>query len=505
MSRLGAASLRLAPAAAPGEGARVALPEEEPRDSRFVGRVLEKRYRLDRLVGRGGFGVVFEGRHLTLGVPIAVKLLHITPEVVGAERHADVLASFMEEAKIVARLRHPSIVTVLDCGIAGEADFSAPAPSEGTNASGGGASDADDANGANADGGGAGTPKPRWPVPWIVMEWCDGTGLDVDLEARRGRGGRTVAATWSLLRPIVEAIAHAHKNGVIHRDVKPSNVMLTGPVGGRATARLLDFGIAKYVDPDDVAGSGVTATTSTWRPFTPAYAAIEQRIGGRTGPWTDVYSLALLFVEALTDTPPTQGHEPGQLSVAPERRTPAAFGVDVGGWESVLRKALSVRPSERHANAGELLAALEAALPPAAARGATSDPGDVLVAAGIDRRTAWAEAETLPAPTLPDPSIRPSAPGALPMDSVSPTRAPDSMSPTRPGDAGRKAAVRAGGLALAAALVLGAAGWAVAHFFEGRGAAGLGVLPGTAPSVPPPAATASGATVSARSTAAPPP
>ena len=394
-----------------------------PRDieslkARWTGRTLERRYRLDRVVGHGGFGIVLEGRHLTLDVPIAVKVLHVTPEMVGRERHADVLASFIEEARIVARLRHPNIVTVLDSGVTSPD----PAPTEAL----------------DEREGDAGAPAPS--APWIVMDWCNGTPLDVDLDARRGLGGRTIEETWRLLGPIVEAVGYAHERGVVHRDIKPSNVMLDVGPAGRITPRLLDFGIAKYMEPGDVAGSGVTATQSTWRTFTPAYAAIEQRVGGRTGPWTDVYALALLFVEMLTDAAPQGAEDPAVAAVTANRPTPAAHGVDVGAWEAVLEKALAVRPSDRHANAGELFAALEAALP---ARGsAPSDLGvsrsgeAVVVAVTRGQRVVAADAETDAAPAPPAATQRLPAPAALP----------------------RKVAI-----ALAAALVIGSLAWGLSR------------------------------------------
>jgi eukaryotic-like serine/threonine-protein kinase len=227
----------------------------------LVGTLLERKYRIDARVAEGGFGVVYAGQHIGLAKPLAIKVLKCGPEISAAER-GQMIAQFLEEARLVAGLRHPAVVGVSDAGV---------------------------------------TATERHPegVPWIVMEWLDGETLARDLARRRMRGepGRTQHETMELLRPVVEAMAEAHEAGIVHRDLTPNNLML---VPGRRSppVRVLDFGIAKTMNAEAATPSGTT-TDSAVRAFCPAYAAPEQLTGRRTGPWTDVHALGLLFTEVL--------------------------------------------------------------------------------------------------------------------------------------------------------------------------------------------------------------
>ncbi len=305
-------------------------PSPPPADDpfRLVGTILERKYRVDRVVAHGGYGVVYAGRHLGLDVPVAVKVLK-PAEGIAPDAWFDLLAQFLDEAKTIARLKHPHVVGVLDAGVA---------------------------------------PLERFAggVPWMVLEWLDGKTLRDDLAARRGRGGRTPAECMDLVRPVLEAIADAHEAGIVHRDLKPSNIMLV-PSRRGVGARVLDFGIAKLMLPDGEDGttSGDTATDSRVSSFTAASAAPEQLSGSRTGPWTDVFALGLLVTELLTDRAPLPADDKNEhyrVIFDPVRPTPRALGVDVGAWEPVLARALAVRPSDRQANAREMLAELELAL-----------------------------------------------------------------------------------------------------------------------------------------------
>lgn len=300
----------------------------------LVGTLFERKYRVDRVVAEGGFGVVYLGRHLSLDVPVAIKILRPAREV-DPDANADLLTQFLDEAKTLAKLRHPSIVGVLDAGTSHTGEGEA---FEGS-------------------------------TPWMVLEWLDGRTLGEDLATRRGKGGRTPAECLTLLRPVLEALAHAHEAGIAHRDVKPSNVMLVTS-GEQVAARVLDFGVAKWMEPGDAAQppTGNTATSTRTAAFTPAFAAPEQLSGGRTGPWTDVFALGLVLTEMLLDASPLPLEDPTEhyrAVFAPERASPLKARLDVGGWEQVLVRALAVRPADRQPNAGALLAELDRALPDA--------------------------------------------------------------------------------------------------------------------------------------------
>lgn len=320
---------------------------------RLVGSVVERKYRVDRAVAEGGFGVVYQGHHLALGVPIALKVLRPSLRV-DREVFVDLLSQFRDEANVLTRLRRSSVVAVLDSGVStlGEEGLE---------------------------------------LPWMVLEWLEGETLNADLARRRGEGGRTRAECMTLLRPALEAIAEAHELNIAHRDVKPSNIMLV-PAKGGLSPRVLDFGIAKMMEPGDAgASAGATATDSNLRAFTAASAAPEQLSGARTGPWTDVYALGLLLTEVLTDRPPIATHDPNEryrIAFAEERPTPASLGVDVGAWEPVLHRALAVRPADRQRDARVLLAELDEALTATAAPAKTAPAPGPRESRSVRRRVA---------------------------------------------------------------------------------------------------------------------
>jgi serine/threonine-protein kinase len=153
--------------------------------------------------------------------------------------------------------------------------------------------------------------------------------------------------------------------GIAHRDVKPANMMVVRARRGEAGLRMLDFGIAKVMEPEEQAGSGHTSTQTELTAFSLLYAAPEQISRSRTGPWTDVHALGLILTEMLTDTQAYQAEDTTQIYaeiVGRERPTPGRAGVDVGPWEAVLAKGLTLRPADRYGNASDFLAALESTI-----------------------------------------------------------------------------------------------------------------------------------------------
>jgi serine/threonine-protein kinase len=299
----------------------------------LCGQVLDGRYRLDALVAEGGFGVVFRAEHLALKKPVALKVLK--GQGLDSERaRREATARFRAEAEIVARLEHPAVVRVLDFGV---------------------------------------TPAPDGEeLFWMALEWAEGKSLHDDLEERRGTPGRAPREVLTLLRPVLAALAKAHAMGLAHRDIKPRNLMVRpdadAGLSGEVPVKILDFGIAKVMSADERAlASGETATRSITSAFSLRYAAPEQVSGMRTGPWTDVYQMALVITELLTQRAPYQGRDAAEVHqeiMAPERPTPARFGVDVGAWEPVLARALAFKPADRYPNAKAFLDALEATVTP---------------------------------------------------------------------------------------------------------------------------------------------
>ncbi len=150
---------------------------------------------------------------------------------------------------------------------------------------------------------------------------------------------------------MLDAIASAHERGVAHRDLKPTNIMVVPSPKGDASLRVLDFGIAKAMLPDDAPCTGQTETQSDLSAFSLPYAAPEQVGRMRTGPWTDVHALGLLLVEALTGRAPYAGDDSFALYAAimsPERpHARSRLGVPAGPWEPILARALALHPRER--------------------------------------------------------------------------------------------------------------------------------------------------------------
>jgi serine/threonine-protein kinase len=296
----------------------------------LVATVLAGNYRVDAVVGEGGFGVVYRGVHLSLGQPIAIKVLK---GLDGEDPRINELVQekFRLEARLLYTLSQSSlhIVRALDFGAAT-------------------------------------TPSGIW-APFIVLEWLEGRSLSDDLDERQARGfrGRSVTDALALLEPVAEGLAEAHRQNVAHRDLKPANVFLIDPrsSGPRVGAKVLDFGVAKIMKEGEAAGTKGTFASFTW--FYAAPEQLDPRIG-ETGPWTDVYAFALVLTELLTDKKPVEeANVIGIMKAAmdPARRpTPRQRGANVPDeLDAVCLRALAVDPRERYASLGEFWAALVAA------------------------------------------------------------------------------------------------------------------------------------------------
>ena len=288
------------------------VPERDP----LIGEVVLGRYEVEARVAQGGFAVVYRARHQVLGVPVAIKVLTAADRFAGAARRL-YLAQFRQEAVTLASLNHPALVRVLDVGTVG------------------------------------GDEAER---PCMAMEWLEGVSLEDELATRAGVG-RGPREALALLRPAFDGLACAHDAGVSHRDLKPSNLMRVMARRGEPGLRVIDFGVAK-VDPEaDGPGGGSTSTASPLAGYTAAYAAPEQISRSRTGPWTDVHALALLLVEVLRGARAYAHREGAELLeeiLAAERPTPARFGLRVGPWEEILRRALHRSPDARPRTAGAM-------------------------------------------------------------------------------------------------------------------------------------------------------
>ncbi|WP_437500085.1 bifunctional serine/threonine-protein kinase/formylglycine-generating enzyme family protein [Sorangium sp. So ce1099] len=341
----------------------------------WVGATIGGKYRLDAVIGEGGFGVVYRGHHLGLDEPVAVKCLKMLGSLPPAEREA-FQRMLLNEGRLLHRLSRASagIVQALDAGAAV-------------------------------------SPSGEW-TPYLVLEWLDGAPLDRDIAERRARGeaARPLAEAVALLAPAAHALEAAHAQGVAHRDIKPANLFLA-EIGGRRTMKVLDFGIAKVLSELSSMTQAMAETGSTLRAFTVHYGAPEQfhHRFGATGPWTDVFALALVLIEVASGNRALLGSDVTQLYIAatdPAFR-PSLHGAGVSApdaVEAVVRRALAVEPRERYRTAGELWGALEAALAasgspfhaaaPAPAPGTPSSPALPAAGAAMSTRDILAQHDT---------------------------------------------------------------------------------------------------------------
>jgi serine/threonine-protein kinase len=314
----------------------------------LVGQVLDGQFRVDRVIGEGGFSVVYRGQHVGLDEPVAIKCLKLQTQLGSAVVEA-FIRRFRDESKIHYRLSRGSlhIARTIAAG-------TTMAPAIGA------------------------------LVPYMVLEWLEGYTLAEELRARRQRGekGRAIQEVLRLLDPVAEAMAFAHAQGVVHRDLNPSNVFVAY-ANGSPKLKVLDFGVAKVISDHALSLGPRAATVGQIRMFTPAYAAPEQFHDalGPIGPQTDVYSFAVLTVELLADRAPIDGEHIGEYAdraLDPERRpTPRAMGISVGdAVEAVIAKAVTVDPSQRPSDIGEFWGMLKnAATRDAQLSRAVGEPG----------------------------------------------------------------------------------------------------------------------------------
>ena len=266
-------------------------------------------YEVQEFVGQGAMGRVFRAYHSDLERTGAVKVMQaMTPD-------PDTVARFRHEAQAIAKLRHPNIVDVYDYG-----QF------QGT--------------------------------PYMIVEYVPGGSLAGKMES----GGIDRRSALRYLRGIAAGLDYAHSRGVVHRDVKPANVLLTA----EDTPVLADFGLAKLMQGSSLKSmTGVTTGT-------PAYMAPEQVTGGRVGPAADRYSLATIAYEMLTGVIPFEGEGLMEILYAQVHRDPpppSSRDSSLGpGVDAVILRGLAKAPEARWESAGAFVEALDGALAPEAAR-----------------------------------------------------------------------------------------------------------------------------------------
>jgi serine/threonine-protein kinase len=270
-------------------------------------RVLGSRYEIGETLGYGGMAEVHLGRDVRLGREVAVKVLRAD-----LARDPSFQTRFRREAQAAASLNHPAIVAVYDTG--------------------------EDLSGPNGS------------TPYIVMEFVEGRTLRDVLKAE----GRVMPRrAMEIVADVCAALDFSHRNGIVHRDVKPGNVMIT-PTGA---VKVMDFGIARAVAD---AGATVTATAAVIG--TAQYLSPEQARGENVDARSDVYSTGCLLYELLTGHPPFTGDSPVAVAYQHVRETappPSSANPDVPPpLDAIVMKALAKNPANRYQTAAEMRADL---------------------------------------------------------------------------------------------------------------------------------------------------
>ncbi len=272
------------------------------------GKIIANKYRLVRLLGKGGMGSVWLAEHLTLQSPVAIKLIDFV-----AAKNPMARARFDREAQVAARIKSAHVVKVLDHGVTED------------------------------------------DLPYIAMECLTGESLRDRIQAR---GRLTPAETAKVVSHLSRALARAHEAGLVHRDIKPENVFLAREDDGEIV-KILDFGVAKATDLLSTAGMDPTRTGALLG--TPYYMSPEQAQGLKSIDYrSDLWSMGVLAFECLTGkrpfTAPALGpliakivHTPAPTfaQVAPE----AGVSPEIEAW---FQKALARDPAQRFSSAKEL-------------------------------------------------------------------------------------------------------------------------------------------------------
>ncbi len=286
----------------PCRGSMGAMNVREP----APGEILGQHYVIEQELGRGGFGVVYKARHMTIDRVVAIKVLLATY----AKRDPSAKERFKREATIAASLDYPNSLRIFDYGETDEGVF------------------------------------------YIVMEFLSGRDLT---KALRRDGPMPIPRAIHIIRQVLHALIEAHSRGIVHRDIKPDNVMLVSLAYDPDYVKVMDFGIAKMADAgDQITRAGLTLGT-------PRYMPIEQLKGERLSPATDLYAVGLVLYEMLIGAPAFQGDtavdtalavmQGGQVRVPAEANIPAEL-------VAIIEKSVAQRAEDRYQSAREFLEAL---------------------------------------------------------------------------------------------------------------------------------------------------
>jgi eukaryotic-like serine/threonine-protein kinase len=274
-------------------------------DESIVGTMFADKYHVISLLGSGGMSSVYKSKHVLMNRIVALKVLqsHLASSPQSVKR-------FQQEAQAASKLKHPNLVSVFDFGVSSVGE------------------------------------------PYLVMDYLQGKSLaDLLDKVNRLDTDRLI----SIFAPVCDAMAHAHAEGVIHRDLKPGNIMLVDAEDGSEVPKVVDFGLAKFIDDGSAANQKLTQTGEIFG--SPLYMSPEQCLGQKLDARTDVYGLGCVMYECLTGSPPLRGATIVETINLQLDAMPKPFSSDLKipvKLEQLVFKALAKEPSERQQNATQL-------------------------------------------------------------------------------------------------------------------------------------------------------
>lgn len=281
----------------------------------LVGTMLSGRYRIDAELGNGGMGAVFKAHQASVGRDVAIKVLrkHLTDK-------PGIVKRFKNEAKVIAALTHPNIVSLYDFG-------------------------------QTADG-----------SMYLVMEFIEGRTLT---DVLKNDAPVDMDTFYRLVTQMLDALIEAHEKGVVHRDLKPDNILITQQGRKKDVVKILDFGIAKVGESfgeGQVSADDIEQTSAGVIVGSPRYISPEQARSLPVGPETDLYALGLLMYELLSGKPAFSGETATDLLVAHVHHTPKPPSGPNGPMEGplvdLIMKCLRKERNQRPRNAEEVLKAM---------------------------------------------------------------------------------------------------------------------------------------------------
>lgn len=270
--------------------------------------IIDGRYQILSILGKGGMGTVFLAKHLVLNRIRAVKVLH--PHLCS---DGNAVIRFRNEAAAVSALEHANIIAVHDSG-------------------------------ATAAG-----------TPYIAMDFVEGDSLS---QLIQDEGALPVVRALPIFHQVAEALSHAHEKGIVHRDLKPSNILIVNSPDRKDFVKVVDFGIAKILPQENSVEQKLTQTGDIFG--SPLYMSPEQCMGGKLDERSDIYSLGCLMHEALTGSPPFVGNTAYETFLKHMNETPPGLKSAVKdrstreSLEVILFAALTKEPEKRYQSMRQL-------------------------------------------------------------------------------------------------------------------------------------------------------